>query len=446
MNEWIDADARAERAHDLYEEGRLAEAAAELRAAIELNPYNPSWRFNLGLTLEAMEDYSRACEAFADALTINPDDVETHNCLGVNLTRMDRCAEALEHFARAEQLDPTFEPLYCNRIVTYTRRGDHDNAEVMFYLARQISDECPWCFYNLGISLKARGLYGKARYCFEQTLRLDPDHAQVHARLAEIYWSTARTDLARNHYELEIAQGDDEIDVLLDYGELLLDLRDYARSEEIFRRALTVSPEHAATHFCLGELALERGDLVKAAEQFKLVTRIDGAYPGAHAKLAKVYITQKELQQAGRHLVLELKVSGEDPALLEEVGHLLIQAQQTRTANCVLRRLVEIEPENATALLNLAVSHFMLEELDEGIRRCRRALKYRPDYPLALYNLALAHLQKGQADRARRYVARAVELKPDDPQIRKLARDLGRPSFWRRLRKRLTRRGDRDAR
>ena len=102
MNEWIDAESRAERAQDLYEAGRWAEAAAELRAAIDMNPYNPSWHFNLGLTLEALEEYTRACQAYAAALKLDPNDLETRNCLGVNLTRLGKYAEAMEQFHRGD--------------------------------------------------------------------------------------------------------------------------------------------------------------------------------------------------------------------------------------------------------------------------------------------------------------------------------------------------------
>ena len=31
--------------------------------------------------------------------------------------------------------------------------GDHDKAELMFYLARQVKAECPLCLYNIANSL-----------------------------------------------------------------------------------------------------------------------------------------------------------------------------------------------------------------------------------------------------------------------------------------------------
>ena len=111
MNDWLDAEARVERAHDLYDKGRWAEAAAELQAAIAINPYNASWHFNLGLTFEAMEEYGQACKAYRASLALTPNDIETLNCLGVNLTRLGQYAQALGTFEEISRLDADYEEL-----------------------------------------------------------------------------------------------------------------------------------------------------------------------------------------------------------------------------------------------------------------------------------------------------------------------------------------------
>lgn len=137
------------------------------------------------------------------------------------------------------------------------------------------------------------------------------------------------------------------------------------------------------------------------------------------------------------HLLAELRHAGEDPQALTELGQLLLEAGKVRQANGVLRKLVALKPTNPNARHSLAVSYFLMKDLDEGIRHCRKALKLKPNYPLALYNLALAHMQKGQLARARRYAARAIAAAPADENIRELAGQLGIVGFWKHLRRRL---------
>ena len=433
-NDWTNAEARVQRAHDLYDEGRWAEAAAELRAAIDINPYNASWYFNLGLTLEVMEDYERACEAFKSALDLEPNDLEAMNCLGVNMTRQGKYSEALEYLDQIERIDPTYEPSYCNRIITYTEMGLHEKAELMFYLARQVKDECPLCLYNIANSLYARQEFDRAIDCWRQTLRLDEDHPQARARIAEAYWAKGDLNKAREYYQAELRRNGEDADTLLDYGELLMAMDRLARAEAVFRRALELDPQAAAAHFCLGELAAKRKRTERACREFRRTLQIDPDYPGAHAKLAGILVRGGRVQEAAKHILAELKHCGDDTEMLQELGQLLLDAHLTRYANSVLGRLVSLAPRDPYAHHNLAVSFFKMDRLEEGIRHCRRALKLKPEYPLALYNLALAHMKKGQIPRARRYAERALTIAPSDENIRQLSRRLGLKGFWRKLR------------
>lgn len=437
LNDWMDAETRVERAHCLYEKGRWAEAAAELQAAIAINPHNAAWHFNLGLTLEAMEEYARACSAYRAALELSPEDIETLNCLGVNLTRLGDYAKALDCFRQIEQLDATYEPGYCNRIVTYAEMGQHDEAEVMFYLAQQLREDCPLCFYNIGNSLHARGQHDRAIYCWQQTLRVDPNHPHANVRIAEACWAKGDLALARKHYEAEFHANPADPDVLVDYGELLADLELWDKAELMYRRALDLAPDSAAAHFCLGELAMRRAQPAVAEEHFRRVLQADTEFPGVHAKIADSLIRRGRIDEAAKHLLTELRRCGDDPTMLQELGQLLLEAHLARQANDVLHRLVALSPDDAHAQHNLAVSYFRMHRIEEGIRCCRRALKLKPEYPLALYNLALAHLQQGQIPRARRYVARALMIAPNDEHVRRLSRRLGVAGFWLKLRARL---------
>ena len=52
MNSWQDAEQHADRALEMFERERWAEAEIELRKALEIDPDQGDWHFNLGLTLE----------------------------------------------------------------------------------------------------------------------------------------------------------------------------------------------------------------------------------------------------------------------------------------------------------------------------------------------------------------------------------------------------------
>ncbi len=440
MSDWLDAEARVEQARKLYDEGRWQEAADQLRSAIESNPYNAAWYFNLGLTLEAMEDYSAAVESFLRAIAITPDDLETLNCLGINLTRMGKYAEALDCFQQMEKLDATYEPGYCNRVVTYTEMGDHEQAEVMFYMARQVKDECPLCLYNIANSLYARGLYDRAIHCWMQALRIDPLHPEAHERIAEAYWAKGDMKMARAYYEAElrIADGGGSIETLLDFGEMLVQMGDTIAANGKFRRVLDREPDNAQALCQLAEIACVEGNYELAERRAQRLLEVCPDHRGAYAKLGKALLRQGKVQDAAKALLVEIRRVGSDSDLLHELGELLLEAHEVRRANEVLARLVELTPSDALAQHNLAVSYFMMDRLDDGIAHCRKALKIQPDYALALYNLAVAHMIKGDRARARRYAQRAMMLDPENDNFRQLIRKLGseKTTAWKRLKDR----------
>ncbi len=64
MNDWNDAEQRVEKAQELFEQHRWQEALDELQAATSINPYNGSWFFNTGLTLDEMDRFDEAIAAW----------------------------------------------------------------------------------------------------------------------------------------------------------------------------------------------------------------------------------------------------------------------------------------------------------------------------------------------------------------------------------------------
>jgi Flp pilus assembly protein TadD len=80
MSEWQEPDQRAEqlaeKARELFQKGRLKEAEACLREAIELEPERGSWRMNLGVTLQALGRTDEALRCFEMACQRSPDHAE----------------------------------------------------------------------------------------------------------------------------------------------------------------------------------------------------------------------------------------------------------------------------------------------------------------------------------------------------------------------------------
>ena len=434
--EWLNAHHRVDRARNLYDQGRWDEAATELRAALSLHPDQGPWHFNLALTLEAMEDYEGAVTSFRRALELDGDDEECLNCLAANLARLGRFDDALAKFARIDALDCDYEPSYCNRIAVYTEMGNHGQAELMFYRARQITDGCSICSYNIGNSLFARGQTDRAVLCWKDAVRLDSRHPHAHARIAEAYWQRGDRQRACDHYRRQLDIDPDDAISLLDYGDLLTEMGQWELADQQYCRALRLRPTDADVYVALGELAQSRDRTDEAKRWLQVAVDLDGRNARARIGLAQALMKSRDTQQAAKHLTIAVRSSRNEPRVLREIGRLLLDAHMTVHAQGVLRRLATLCPDDPVVQHNLAITCFRQRQLDEGVRYCRAALRLRPKYPLALYNLAMAHMKLGQIPRARCCVARAMEIEPANKALAELAGRLERKrSIWSRVRR-----------
>jgi len=420
MTDWDDAERRVERAQELFEQRRWHEALAELKAAIHINPYNGSWLFNVGLTLDELGRWDEAIDAYRQALEIDPNDLQSMNHLGVDLHRVGRYDDALRTFEKLEQVDATFEPSYCNRIITFTELGDHEKAEEMFYLARLYKEHCPHCYYNIGCSLHDRKQYDRAIYCWQKTLDLDDGHPQVRIRIAEALWDKGELEQARQYYLKGLRQDPGDTDTLLDLGELLVDMHRLDEAGEKFRRVIELAPEDPAGHYCLGRWMVRRGQYDAAFASFEQVLRLDPTYPGAHLRLAELAHRRKDRRLARRHLRAEILLRPVDQQTLVDLGNLLMDVGQVRTSIACLKRLVAAHPDHVSGWQNLAVAQFLRNLINDGIDSSRRALELDPHNVSVAYNLALGLERAGRYDEAIDLVRDAMARAPQDASLQRL--------------------------
>ena len=120
-----DAGARFLFARTLYNQGKLADAAVALTAAIEVDDSN-GYAYNLLGLIRIQTGESAAAEAaLRRASELEPEVAFVQNNLGVALEQLHRFDEALVAFRRAAELDPAheraqisvarLEPLICDK-------------------------------------------------------------------------------------------------------------------------------------------------------------------------------------------------------------------------------------------------------------------------------------------------------------------------------------------
>jgi tetratricopeptide (TPR) repeat protein len=429
MNEWYDAEQHVERAHELYEAGRLEEAESELRQAIALNPFQAEWQFNLGLTLDAAGRHSDAAEAFRLAFELNPEDGTTAMMTGVSLLNAAEPKVALEWLEKASKLDPSNVTPLVHRIEAHTDLGQHDQAELMFYLSQQVNPRSAEAHLAIADSLLDRELYEKAVWCLREAAKLDPEMPGVQGKLAEAYAATGRHERARQLYLRELRTDPGNVDVLLDLGELLFDMNRFNEASEKFRRVLELEPDNADAYYELAMLAERQENDEEALAHLDVVLRLDNEYPGARRRLAAILLRRRGEDDQGlirsllRRELAQVRARPEDFVQddLLELGRLLLDAGLLRDAAALLRRAVKADESDATALHLLSVSLLESGDRAAGMEAAKRVLRLDSNFIPAMHNLAMACARERQWRRARYWLREARRVDPDDASLRRLA-------------------------
>ncbi|MHC4387208.1 MAG: tetratricopeptide repeat protein [Planctomycetota bacterium] len=415
---YSEAEQKARKAFELYEDGKMLAALDALEKALEINPSSSSWHFNKALTLDAVNQFEDAIGEYEVALQLNPDDLEILNSLAVDYTRTGRYDLAIETFERIQQLDPDFEPCYCNRIITYTEMGLHDLAEQMFYLAQQTDPDCALCYYNIGNSLFARGEYKKAIHCWSKTAELEPTHPQINYRIAQACWSDGNWERAREYFLAEVRGNPGDVDIILDFGLFLLEAGDIESAKEKFNRILELRPDSATALFYLGEIAFNGADYGQAAQLFDQVLQKDSVLTGPRYRLAQYALMQGQKEEARDYLLAELKLDLEDPDTLVSMGSMLLTLCELDYAIHCFLRAVDIDCANADGYYYLGLVSAIRGCLDDSAEFFEHALDIRPRDVRTLKDCAVVYLAMGRRADAAERIEKAKSLVGEDRQLK----------------------------
>ena len=164
----------------LQDLGRLVEAEASYRRALEIKPDFDEAHSNLGITLQ---DFGRLDEAearYRRALEINPDFAEAHNNLGITLREQGRLVEAEASYRRTLEIKPDFAEAHSNLGNTLQDLGRLDEAEASCRRALQIKPDFVVAHSNLIFTLdllEGRGIKEQQ----EERRRWYEQHGRRHA-------------------------------------------------------------------------------------------------------------------------------------------------------------------------------------------------------------------------------------------------------------------------
>lgn len=218
-------------------DGRAAESAREMRAAIQLNPYEESYYFELARELLKHNSAPEAIEVLEEGKKVFARSAQIELTLGVAYYSMRRFSDAVDAFLRVIRIEPEVEQPYVflGRMLDQTASklpdvtaafaalakanpknytadflygkalafgGQRDEAEALLRKSVAENDEFWESHFELGGVLEGRRDFAGAAREFRRAAELNPKNPGVYYRLARVYDRLGKSEEAKAEHTL----------------------------------------------------------------------------------------------------------------------------------------------------------------------------------------------------------------------------------------------------
>ena len=172
------------------DQGRLSEAEAFFKKAVELNPKNDGPYFKLGDLYREQRRFSEAEAFFKKAVELNPKNEIAYVEVGwayVRQGRLSELSEAEAFFKKAVELNPKNDWAYGNLGCFYRDQRRFSEAEAFFKKAVELNPKNDWAYTELGIAYRDQGKLSQAGASFKKTIELNPKYDKAYFFLGWVY-------------------------------------------------------------------------------------------------------------------------------------------------------------------------------------------------------------------------------------------------------------------
>jgi tetratricopeptide (TPR) repeat protein len=176
----------------LFGEGRVDEAMAHYRAAIDVKPDDAFARNNLGRALASAGRLEEARVMLVEAVRLEPGNAEAWSNLGNVHAAAGRYDAALDAYQRSVAARPSFADAYGNLGNVLFLTGRRDEAIAAYGRALQLDPGFADARRNFAVALADAGRLDEAEQQLEAALRLRPGWADAASELAGVRAARAR--------------------------------------------------------------------------------------------------------------------------------------------------------------------------------------------------------------------------------------------------------------
>lgn len=380
---WADAVAQGPRMPRPYvnlgkaylESGRLREAIAISRRALDLDPGLARAHYNIGTAHLRLAEPDLAVADYRRALELQPDLVPALHNLGTAFQEQGLFRQAVAAYRQALALQPTASG-----------------------------------YHNLGAAFLEQGQPDSARVAFLEALRLDPELREAHKGLAKALLSTLRPDAAREALDQSLAQWPQDPELLQLFGDAAAALGDESGAADAY---LAAGKDSVTVLLLLGDQARKRQDWSRALTHYEEALRRDEANPLAHQAVAELLARDGRIAEALEAFRRAARLAPELVAPYLGIGRLYLARGRGLEAAAAFERAVSLAPKDGQPRALLGEALRQVGKVQAALEAYREAVELAPARAELHHNLGHLLEQAGHLEQAEAAYRAALERDPE---------------------------------
>ena len=266
--------------------GRLEEALAFGRRALELAPENAQFLNNLGIVHYERGAFEEAAAFFDRAIEREPGYAEAHCNLGNTLRARGWSEEAAAAYRKAIALKPSYAAAHNNLGTALRDLGRLEEAEAAYRAAFALNPDDPMVLDNLALALRDLERLDEASTLLDASLSLAPENGRALTHVALVRLDQNRVEEAHEAARRAVALLPEDPETLNAMGLSLQDLGRVEEALEFYRRAIASKPDFAGAYNNIGNVLKQEGRLADAHEAYASSLAIDPRQAEVYVNLA----------------------------------------------------------------------------------------------------------------------------------------------------------------
>src|ERR1700678_254919 len=275
-------------------------------------------------------------------------------------------------------------------------------------------------YYRSGQSYFEKGQYAEAEIEFVNAIKIDPNYAEAHLRLAESYLKFQRADGAVQEFACTVQLQSQNYEARIELANLLILGHDFQEAQEQVNLLLKERPSDLAVHSASSGLLAAHGDLRGALDEMEKTVALDPGRWQSYLSLALLQIrnNQPEAGEASFQKVIELNPTAPEPLLL--LGNYYQSRNRYADAEKQFQKAIELDqrgPEARAALARLYLAEGKKTEAEDVAKRAKQDF---PNNSAGYRMLGNLYFVSGDLDKA---IAEYGSLNQEHPLDLRLKKD-----------------------